>query len=164
MYSKLVMLSLSAWFFLSSFVDFIVIPGAFRVVGDILKAGTLGISVFSTLNKIEVLLGAVLVFSLFKGTKFSYKKVQMFLSKVLFSIAVFYYYYLSPKIELLTEKLFATGLDEAAKALVNKDHQFYHSLYVKLDAVKIILLLVLLVLQFVNNKKKNQDIQKGEVA
>lgn len=161
MYSKLVMLSLSAWFFLSSFVDFIVIPGAFRVIGDVFKAGTLGISVFSTLNKIEVLLGATLVFSLLKSYDLAYKKVQMLISKVLFSIAVFFYYYLTPKIQVLTEKLTAAGVDETAKAVVNQDHQFNHSLYVKLDVVKIILLLVLLVLQFVKSKK---DKQVGDVA
>lgn len=163
MYSKLVVLSLSAWLFLSIFIDMFVIPGAFKIVGDVFKAGTLGIAVFSSLNKFEVFFGVALVFGLVRGKKegFKWHTVQDILAKILTTLAVAYYYYLSPKISILTDKLisFKGNAQDAAYVAINTDHQFYHNLYVKLDVFKIIILLFLLVLQFMPVEKKQTGIE-----
>lgn len=163
MYSKLVVLSLSAWLFLSIFIDMFVIPGAFKIIGDVFKAGTLGIAVFSSLNKFEVFFGVALVFGIVRGRKegFKWHMLQDILAKALTTLAVVYYYYLAPKITTLTEKLvsFKGNAKEAAYIAINTDHQFFHNLYVKLDVVKIIILLFLLVLQFMPVKKKQTGIE-----
>lgn len=153
MYTKLIVLSLSAWFFLSVFIDFIVVPGAFKIVGDIFKAGNLGITVFTAFNKFEVLFGAILVFSYFKAPDVKYRKVKNVIVKIVTSIAIYYYWYLSTKIADLTKVLIAGG-EQKLVAVAQKDHNFYHNLYVKLDAVKILLLFVLIFLEFLPYMKR----------
>ena len=55
---------IAAWLFLTVFVDFFVIPTAFRQLGDIFIAGELGIRVFSALNVFEIIFSVIfLVYS-----------------------------------------------------------------------------------------------------
>lgn len=155
MYLKLIMMCLSAWFFTTLLVDIFVIPSAFRIIGDVFKAGTLGITVFGALNKFEVLWGTLLVFSMLKENALKWKKVQQFLAQAIFAIAAFYYWYLTPKITELTQQLIATQND-ATNELIKLDHNFYHHLYVKLDMAKLVILLVLIILQILPHIKSKK--------
>ncbi|MDA9793140.1 hypothetical protein N9B72_01020 [Bacteriovoracaceae bacterium] len=120
MYSKLVMLSLGAWFFLSAFIDISVIP----------QVGSTGGMIYSSFNKLEVLLGTVLIFGLFKSDDLRWRGFQQFSAKIIFTIVGGFYWFETRNPSLLAK---------------------YYS---KLDLVKIIFLLILVVLQFLPGKKK----------
>lgn len=130
-------------------IDFAVVPTAFRIVKDFFNAGDLGIALFSKLNHLEILVSTCLIVL----TSFQMKRNKaawpfFLLSLVLFSIAMFYFSYLTPKIIHLTElwkQADATGaLGIAGVADIQQEHQFFHKLYIKIDAVKLLILTFLL--------------------
>lgn len=141
------------WWSTTCLIDFFLVPTLFRSLDDVMQAGAIGIKVFRTYNYIEVFLGLGLMTTaplLFKKGK----KAPLILTVLLLFIASLYTGYLTPKIVDLTAMMnqahagVITGLEE-----INKEHQFYHHFYVRMDSVKIILLLILQGLSF--RKKEN---------
>lgn len=141
---------LALWLGLSAFTDFFVIRTAFEITGDFFKAGDLGIALFGKLNRFEIVFASFLLIEvvLNPGKSRFLQLVKLLLTLVLFSIALTYFSYLTPKIMELTDfwkeadKLGTLSFGGIAD--VQTEHQFFHRLYIGLDTVKMLLLSVLL--------------------
>ncbi|GEM_PF-1321200 len=133
--------SFSIWWGCTVLTDFFIVPTIFKTIPDFFMAGGLGLKVFTKLNYLEVILA---VFSLTLSLIPRREKVLMALSFLLLGISSTYIFYLTPKIQTLTlwwqeaESLGLTSLHGVAD--IQQDHQFFHRLYVWIDAVKLILL------------------------
>lgn len=150
--NKTYLVVLGAWLFLTAFVDFFVIPTAFRQLNDIFIAGELGLRVFGALNLFEISFSAfLLIYSILlikdKPSKKSY--LIVFINILLIAISCFYFFYLTEKIAVLTD-LWKTSIamTEQALVIVKKEHNFYHSLYIRTDSVKLILIFIGLIFSF----------------
>ncbi len=143
--NKLTISLLVTWFVLTVFVDFFLIPSAFRQLADIFIAGELGITIFSKLNTFEIIFAVVLlglsIFSYIKNPN-NIKKINIIIFIFLTSIASIYFFYLTSKIAHLTE-IWKNSIviSEAAIETVKSEHNFYHNLYIKIDTIKLVLLL-----------------------
>ena len=141
-----ILISLVApWLTMTCFVDFMVVPTVFRTVTELFVAGSLGIKVFTAFNYFEVVfaVGILGIFLSFLKQKSIYK-VEIIVSVLLMFIAIFYITYLTPKISELTvmwenADQFVPGTKTAASEM----HAFYHDFYIKMDSVKLILLLIM---------------------
>lgn len=140
----------SVWLGWTVLVDFVVIPTTFHELNDFFGAGNLGIQLFIKLNNLELILASLLL-ALYAWILVQQKKPNVFLitmSVALFTLTLFYFAYLTPKIADLTalwreaESSGATGIGGITD--VQQEHQYYHRLYVSLDTAKMILLGTLL--------------------
>ncbi len=129
------------WFAATVAVDFLAIPAVFRTIPDVMLAGEVGMKVFSRFNYIELICATGLLLLAWFSPKGS-KKILLIVSILLIFIASFYTFYLTPKIIELTRLMnhahqgVITGLED-----FNKEHESYHNFYVKMDSVKLFILL-----------------------
>src|SRR5690606_29318795 len=118
----------------------------FRHIDDFFTAGGLGIAVFSKLNVLELFSGGALLLITFIKRHWP----LTFLAAACFILAMTYHFWLTPNITALTELWKTTDLMGLAGTAeipdVALEHRFYHDLYIKLDALKILLLTSILAL------------------
>lgn len=117
-------------------VDFVIVPTVFRNLPDVMQAGNLGVILFNKYNMLEFLLALILVPVFIKMPTHKSKKLIGIGVFLLLAIAGSYLFYLTPKLTELTSLMGQGGE-------VAQEHSFYHSLYVKIDSIKLIILLAL---------------------
>jgi hypothetical protein len=131
----------SIWWGWTVLTDFFIVPSVFKMVPDFFTAGELGMTLFRKLNLLELVL-AIFILALSLMPKRS--KFLISLSPLLLIIASVYFFYLTPKIQTLTdwwkeaESLGVSSLHGIAD--IQQEHQKFHKLYVSIDAVKLLLL------------------------
>lgn len=151
-YSYLLVSSLVLWFGFTCFIDFKVVPTVFRESTNLFDGARIGIQVFSSFNYIELVLALLILLSVWKLKR---NKIEYILSTILLFIGSFYLLYLSPKISLhglKLENLGEGGIDH------DELFDFYHSLYIKTDSVKLILLFAMILLVCKNIMKQPEKI------
>ncbi len=151
---KLSLMIVFAWLVTTSFIDFIAVPTIFRTVTNSSEAGDVGMTIFSTYNKIEVFFSfSFLLFSFLIFRNLSQKRKILkasFLSipVLLLGISLFYLIYLTPKITNLTFQKKVVLKSSPEYSQIEKTHGVYHQMYVKIDGVKLVLLLGIFLLHF----------------
>ncbi|MFZ4714179.1 MAG: hypothetical protein ACOYL6_10720 [Bacteriovoracaceae bacterium] len=143
MKTKFLIVFISAWLFMTLTVDMLVLPQAFKVIGDIWLAGSLGIELFRHFNPLEILFSVILLVLLsWQEKKLNWK---FFFPLILFFIALLYQFYLTPQIATATRVILSLqGQSGQALAMAQLDHHFYHTSYIRLDGVKLLCLFIFL--------------------
>lgn len=134
------------WFSMSCLIDFVAVPIVFRTVSKLYEAANVGIRLFSIFNPIEFIFSLILVsFALFTVKKKSskLKKFQLAFSFLLLIITASYTFHITPMISTLSEQKRELDVESDAYVKIEQQHNFYHHLYVKMDSVKVILLLIM---------------------
>ncbi|GAB4015481.1 MAG: hypothetical protein Fur0010_14570 [Bdellovibrio sp.] len=139
----------SLWMGMTMSVDFVAVPLVFQTLTSLQEAGKLGIAVFSKFNSIEIFLSMVLfiasILEFLKNKNGRWPMTWVLFSILLTSLAVLYAFYLSPRIAFLGNEMHQFPLESEPYLVVYKEHQFFHKLYVKLDSLKLLLLLTMIV-------------------
>jgi hypothetical protein len=148
LYSFFVILS-SLWWGWTLLVDMFIIRTVFAIIDNFFQAGDLGVAVFSKLNNLELIVGTFLVVILAFQVKRNRKAIPLLIiATITWTIAMSYFSFLTPKLVYLTELWKRTDLigisSVSGIADVQQEHQFYHSLYIGLDSLKLLLLSVLI--------------------
>ena len=138
--------NLGAWLVATIFIDFFAVMAVFKNVSNIFEAGTVGMYVFSSFNKFEIFFGVSLLTVSFMNplSNKKIKQLMIILSLILLTIALYYNFFLSPKISELTIQMHEIGLGNEGYDLTENSHQIFHKRYVSLDSLKLLLLLILL--------------------
>lgn len=141
---KLVLSFVSSWLALVAYTDFIVVPTVFTTVSRRVEAGELGMKVFAALGTFEVIISIFLFFSaivVFKKFRTKRSCMLFIFATSLCGFALLGKFYMTPKITKLNSMKYT--LDETTQQYkeVDKEHQLYHSLYIKLDGAKILFLI-----------------------
>jgi ABC-type transport system involved in cytochrome c biogenesis permease subunit len=144
LFNKSYLSIISAWLFLTVFVDFVIVPKAFGQLGDIFIASEFSHRIFSSLNLLEVVFGILLFlysFILLKNKPNKKTFLKIFINVLLISISALYYFFLTDKIAELTE-MWKTSivLTENALITVKEEHSFYQNFYSNIDFFKISIL------------------------
>lgn len=153
MTKKLVLILTCIWLSWTVLIDFVVVPTVFSVINDFFNAGELGISLFSKLNLLEVVLSSLLIVILALSLKQSGKgKIQLALACSSWLIVMFYFSFLTSKITFLTglwkEAELTNQMGIANINDLQQEHQFYHRIYVGLDSLKLLILTFILGISF----------------
>jgi hypothetical protein len=138
--------NLGAWLISTIFIDFFTVIAVFKNVSNIFEAGTVGMYVFSSFNKFELIFGiSLLGISLINPlANVKVKRLMIFFSLTLLSIALYYNFFLSPKISTLTVQMNDIGLGNEGYRLLENSHETFHKRYISIDSIKLLLLLILL--------------------
>lgn len=148
----------SMWIGWTVLVDFFVIRTVFATISNFFEAGDLGIAVFSRLNNLELIVGSSLLALTAYQTLRNKKSLKLFvLSLLCWTVAMFYFCYLTPKLIGLTDlwKL----ADAKGVASINgisdiqQEHQYFHKIYIGLDSFKLMALSCLLFLGVWKNEE-----------
>ena len=119
---------LGLWLGVSAFMDLAVAPHLFLTISSRQEAALLGGTLFLKVNGIEVMASLLLWTLAFMGRRWlKWKKSVLGLLMALSFLVMTYYFYLSPQIIELTEKM-------------DESRHFFHRLYIKLDCLKFVLL------------------------
>src|SRR5690606_29687172 len=122
----------------------IVVPTVFRTISKRIEAGELGMKVFSALGSYEALVAIILFITagvVFKSFRTKRSGFLFLLATGLLAFALLGRFYLTPEITRLNQLKYSIDEQSAEYQQYDKRHQFLHSFYVKLDAVKILILL-----------------------
>ena len=141
----------SSWLSLTMFIDFIAVPTVFQNVSKREEAGNIGMKVFSLFNSFEFVFSLILlIFAifLFKRIKTKRTKTLLFSAVILTMLTGVYKFKMTPEIIRLNQEKYSLVEGSTEYKLVEKDHQFLHNLFVKLDAAKMLILLTGLILVF----------------
>lgn len=146
---KLFLIIFSLWFGMTIMVDFVAIPQAFRTLPNKEMAGQLGVKVFSIFNWFEVVFALPIFTSAFflKFASCMKKRAYAAIAVTLMALSISYFYHITPAIVDLSTQMHSLT-DSNAIAAVQTQHDFYHKLYVKLDGLKLILLILGSILLF----------------
>ena len=148
----------SLWWGWTILVDFFVVPTVFKTINDFFNAGELGAALFSRLNSLELIVATLLVAVTGLKLKDSKQLLPHFILATLgFGIVMFYFSFLTPKVVALTD-LWKTADNMGTVGIgkipdIQQEHQFYHQLYIRIDAAKLIILTILLGLGFLKQDK-----------
>lgn len=148
-YKLLLLVISSLWMGMTMSVDFVAVPLVFQTLTSLQEAGRLGIAVFLKFNSIEIFLSMVLfitsILEFLKNKNGRWPMTWVLFSILLTSLAVLYAFYLSPRIAFLGTEMHQFPLESEPYLAIYKEHQFFHKLYVKLDSLKLLLLLTMIV-------------------
>jgi hypothetical protein len=139
----------SVWWAWTFLVDFFVIRTVFKIVDSFWTAGRLGMTLFTKLNLLELIVSTALITLLALHVRQKKESTPIFIASFLtWLIAVTYFTYLTPKLTHLTElwqQADLMGLT-AVKGIpdIQQEHQFFHNLYIGIDSVKFLLLTIML--------------------
>lgn len=137
-------LLLGLWFGATIAVDFFAVPAVFQNVSNLNEAAAVGMSVFARFNSLEFILSFMLVFlwPLAQGFQFKSKKqVFIFIFEVaLIALTASYLFYFTPEISKLSLAK-ANAFEESERNALEQSIATLHSLYIKLDSLKLIILL-----------------------
>ena len=123
------------WLVTTVFIDFVAVPAVFTTVTSRDDAASLGIKIFTKYNFIEIgVCLALIILSRYRTRKFFI---------LMLAIPLFYSFHLSPSIDKYNN-LKANLIDEDPKMeSVQRELDYYHNFYVRLDSVKILLLILI---------------------
>ena len=161
---KVEFLALFTWLFFTLFIDFFLVPTTFRTLGTPAIAGPLAIKFFAFFNILEFSIGMILVI-----TEIVYKNRARYnyhvgIVALLFIIAAAYLFYISPQIVKYGSLMESTSIDSNMLKSYIDNHQFFHKLYVKIDSVKLLLLMALALVSFRNTKiELKQKLKKDDL-
>lgn len=144
-----------AWFATSCLIDFVAVPTVFRTVSKLTEAGAVGMTIFSKYNVVEVLCGLVILIYALKSAmiKGIGRKVFALFSVVVFGIALAYQFHVSPKIIQINTERAQYEMESVEYQKISVEHNFYHKLYVRMDSVKVTLLLIMMIMAFLRLPK-----------
>lgn len=134
---------LSLWLGATIAVDFFAIPAVFRNITNLSEAGAVGMSVFGNFNKLELLLALASLASFALRGNVSQSRVVLISLIVLVILAASYLFYLTPELTAITLAK-NNSFEELERAGLEQQLQFMHTLYVRLDSFKMLLILLLL--------------------
>jgi len=140
-YINTLLIIFTSWLATTLIIDFMIIPGAFRLLQDIEKAGQLGLYIFSHYNKIELIMGVICLIASWKIFKYGRARLLPILAIMITLISLSYLFILTPQISMLREK--HVELLHAHQVLsqeIKAQLMWYHRIYVGLDTFKILLL------------------------
>ncbi len=133
------------WIVLTIATDMVVIPTLFRTLKNVNLAGLVGINLFPKINMVEVVLGfCLLLTTLVQERKANWiSRLQLVAAFFLFFLSLGYRFYLSPEIRDITLQI--QGLQSPLKSMIDLslEHHFFHQLYIRLDIVKLVILMML---------------------
>jgi hypothetical protein len=141
-------LILSAWLSTTLLTAFVA-ANLFLIISDVEQAGRMGMKMFGTYNYLEVIfaLTLTLVTSLTAG------KIKKILAIILLCISFSYVFYFTPGIKESTQRMHQwKGVDPEKHHYATEKQNFFHHTYVKIEKVKLLLLLVTLILVWRNPK------------
>lgn len=140
---KIVLSVLSAWFALVVFTDFVVVPSVFITVSKRMEAAQLGMDVFYTLGNFEFFSGLFLFLSagvVIKRFKTKRAAVLFSMATGLFAFALLGRFYLTPEITKTNQLKFSIDESSQQYEQLQDRHNFLHGVYIKLDSLKMLLL------------------------
>lgn len=142
------MVVLALWLGATLAVDFLAIPAVFKNVTNLSEAGKVGMTVFGKFNVIEVVYALLSLLLLLVATLKNRSRLNIFLLSlglVLVVIALSYLFYFTPE---LTRVTFAKNdtFEPEARAALESELYFLHSLYIKLDGLKMFLIAIALIM------------------
>jgi hypothetical protein len=152
LYFSSVMLTL--WLGASLAVDIIAIPSVFRTLNDVAQAGKVGMVVFSRFNKLEVIVSLLATIFFVIGVKNFWPlakwKFHFLLTShfILIGISVMFCFFWTPAIIQYSQQMFELSTTDPLHAQALLQHRFYHKAYVRVEGIKIIIILVSLVMQY----------------
>lgn len=137
-------LLLGLWLGATVAVDFFAVPAVFQNVSNLNEAAGVGMSVFARFNTLELILSIVLLilWPLAHRLKFKSKKhATIFIFEFfLLILATSYFFYFTPEITKLSLAK-ANAFEESERQMLEHSIATLHSLYIKLDSLKLIILL-----------------------
>ena len=141
-----VAVTLAIWLGATIAVDFVAIPSVFHNVSSLAQAGAVGMSVFSRFNQMEVAF-AVMIFIFYSWScrseiKSRWAMISVALSFFLVILALSYLFYMTPQITMITQAK-NNAFQESERLLLEQSLQVFHSLYIKLDSAKMIVIVAL---------------------
>lgn len=138
---------LALWLGATIAVDFFAIPAVFRNISNLSEAGAVGMSVFSSFNKLELVLAltTLVTFGATLGWSNSAPKPRVIIISliILVLLAASYLFYLTPELTVVSIAK-NNSFEELERAALEERLQFLHTLYVRLDSFKMLLILLLL--------------------
>ncbi|MBT3586663.1 MAG: DUF4149 domain-containing protein [Halobacteriovoraceae bacterium] len=148
-FKSIALIFVSSWFSMTCLIDFLAVPLLFRNVPDAEIAGKIGMKIFSTFNSLELGFGMaslILVYLMTKGRiKHRGTIITLFALALSTLISVAYIIKITPAVGEYANQMHQHVEESKEYKSAEEIHQFYHHLYVKLDAAKLILLLIVLV-------------------
>lgn len=141
----------SFWLASTCLINFVIIRLIFSEIDSFFVAGTVGMKLFTTYNKIELFFAFAMILSIGRLIfKNQFPKLLFLLGIPLLIIPLFYEFYLTSKISELTilwEKADLMGINSINGIPdIQQEHQFFHRLYIVIDSVKLILISFSLIL------------------
>lgn len=133
---------LVCWFLMSLFVDIIAVPTVFRNVTSVEQAGKVGMTIFSALNRFEILFALIFILGSWKMFNKHGKKAIIVLSLILFVWSLSYNLFFTPQIIFYTKMIHSHAPNDPLMAEFQVQHSFYHHLYRYLDTAKLLMLLI----------------------
>lgn len=153
-FKHLVIGILTAWFFLTVFVDIFTVPTVFRTIGDINVAGQVGIKVFTAMNRFELIFAVITLIGAFSFYKLNKSFKWLIFSAIMFVWSLVYNLFLTPKITNTTYQIHQTAVDDPMYAVLQATHAQYHNLYRYFDTSKLIFLLIFITVVVIDLSKK----------
>ena len=139
---KLFIFTLGIWLGLTCFIDFIAVPKAFQTISSRQEAGTLGMIIFHTFNKAEILFSLILLGCAYGFRQWvSYKKTFFSSLVMLFFLTLVYNFHMSPTIINSNKKKYDLEESDPQYKILDETHQRDHKLFRVTDSVKILVLL-----------------------
>lgn len=136
---------LGLWLGLTCFLDFYAVPTIFKTLTSRQDAGNLGMVLFYTFNKVEVLLALGLgVCAWFFKNDISWKKTFWTSITALFLLTLIYTFHMSPVIIESNKLKYQMEEGTPEYQALDQRHNQYHSLFRKTDGAKILILFLLL--------------------
>lgn len=150
-YYSLILIISSIWLGWTLLIDMVVIRTIFGIINDFFTAGDLGVALFSKFNSLELISSSVIIAILGLNLKNNRNSLFIFiLSIILWSIVMFYFTFLTPKLIFLTDLWKESELSNKVIPPhlpdIQQEHQYYHRLYISLDSLKSVLLFLMIFL------------------
>jgi hypothetical protein len=136
---------LLSWLIATLFLDVIAVPTVFRNISNVLDAGRVGMTIFKTFNRIEIIFAVIFLSYGIEQFISERKKKYLIFSIILFFWILIYNFYLTPSIIYYTEKLHSGVQDINLMIEYQSKHAFIHKTYRYLDSSKILILLGLII-------------------
>lgn len=143
--AEMILPFITAWFFMTVLVDIVAIPTVFRNSSNLQEAGKIGMALFGKFNKFEIFLGLMVLFGTL-GLK-EKSKLKISLAVVLLAFALFYTFYMTPKIGQASAQIHSVAITDPLYGVFKQEHRTYHELYRYFDTTKLLILLVFAGLQ-----------------
>lgn len=157
---QLFIFTLGLWLGLTCFLDFYAVPTIFKTLTSREDAGHLGMVLFFTFNKVEILLALGLgVSAWFFRKEIRWKKTFWSSISALLILTLVYTFHMSPVIIESNKKKYLLEEGTAEYQTLDKRHQQYHKLFRKTDGAKILILFIL----FGSTLRRREDCE-GERA
>ena len=148
---------LFAWFIATFFIDILAVPAVFQNVSSRDEAARLGVLIFKRFNFVELFFSvSLLVFFYFSEFK---KMISVRVTAICTLFPITYTILLTPKIVQYNEAKI-NAIDEVKLEVIQMSLDFYHGIYVKMDTVKLIILLIFFIeiVYRIKNKTTGENI------